>query len=213
MWGGPNGRDDMHHIAIAAAHTGLFRFFQLNFYYWGMSLFKSILQLAEDVKHGWIREQSALFSRSVEWRNEWIYGRAEILSRSPVIKQGLRIIPKVFFFSLFIIDSGVMEQNNLAASQSKPTTHEVKFPTTSTAESLSVWPNTWGLDAVTIMWLHVCSSCKFLTWHFYCSVLHPLASKWNSNPDGFSWRVFWSILREQFWDYGSVIVLLHCHDT
>ena len=62
-----------------------------------MSLFKCILQLAEDVKHGWIREQSALFSRSVEWRNGWIHGRAEILSRSAVIERGLRILPRGHF--------------------------------------------------------------------------------------------------------------------
>lgn len=61
----------MHHLAIAAARAGSFRLFQLKKKNKNpITLFKCVLQQADGVRQGWIREQSALFSLSAESREE-----------------------------------------------------------------------------------------------------------------------------------------------
>lgn len=102
----------MYHVTIAAGHTGLFRFFSIEI----PLLFRGEVSVrvrpATDRrrKHVGIREQSALFSLSVEWREEMDGFTKELrisqqtvepeligLRESAVIQQEFWILPPRWF--------------------------------------------------------------------------------------------------------------------
>lgn len=106
----------MHHVAIAAAHTGSLRFFFNWIKEWLHRCTPEaiLLRQADGARQGWIREQSALFSLSVESREEEVDGsvaklrnfqrkKIRVVPRDSL--QGFRILPRVVsplsFFQFF----------------------------------------------------------------------------------------------------------------
>lgn len=87
----------MHHVAIAAALKGALRLFLFFFQFCK----RKTLLLHTDTppsvqtasRRGWIREQSALFSLSVESREEAGGSAAELNPSNGL--QGIRILPRV----------------------------------------------------------------------------------------------------------------------